>query len=272
MPFFDTLTALSGIGGLVGSFLDSRGAADVPEIAEFQPIDDFDFDQGDAVAEAFGSNSRLFNQLFPTADNLNQFRTEQALRAIRAFNPAFDELRDQSASNILSFQRGELPQETAESIQRTAAELGVRNFGPQAGGDDGLTQNLQLRNLGNRALELSLAGTSLAGIFNQQNASFVPAQSDPSTLAPLFIPSPGQQLQNSLVSAQQQVGIDEFNATGGQRTQQDIFNANAAGDPNAAFQADAFRSLIQILNSRANRASSAPVLFGGQQIRRATRA
>lgn len=125
----------------------------------------------------------------------NKFNLQEFMRTIKKIQPSFKPLQQQIGSNALSFSRGELPQDTIESIQRAAAQTGIQGgygFGSQ-GGKTGALANLNLRNLGLTSLDLTKYGTNLGIQVNQSAKGLMPQLG--SAFDWLFTPAQG--LQNA---------------------------------------------------------------------------
>lgn len=157
----------------------------VEPIREPNPIP---FNWENALKSAFAANEGTRDQRYADANKQNQFNLAQAQRAWTAIQPYFKQIQAQTGKNALSFARGELPQDTVDSISRAAASKGIQNgFVMGQGGTAGQT-NL-LRRLGLTSLDLSRFGQTAGLNANQFAVSATPAlaNTEAQTINPLAL-------------------------------------------------------------------------------------
>ena len=146
------------------------------------------FNWEDALNSAISANEGTRDKRYADANKQNQFNLGQAQRAWTAIQPFFKQLQAQTGKNALSFARGELPQDTVDSISRAAASKGIQGgFVSGQGGTAGQT-NL-LRRLGLTSLDLARYGQGAATQANQFAVSAAPAlaNTEAQTVNPLAL-------------------------------------------------------------------------------------
>lgn len=128
------------------------------------------------LGDLLGGNIQNFGQARQLTGAGNKFNFGEFMRYVQKVQPQFKPLQAQIGTNALSFARGELPNDTVNSIGRAAAERGIQGgfgFGSQ-GAKTGALANLNLRNLGLTSLDLSKYGTGLAMQANQSAKGLMP--------------------------------------------------------------------------------------------------
>lgn len=160
-----------------------------------QLFDPQQLDLQSVLGNLLGANTQNFGGAAGLASAGNDFNFGQFMKFIKKVQPNFKQIQRQVGDNALSFSRGELPQDTIESIGRAAAERGVQGgygFGSQ-GGKSGALANLNLRNLGLQSLDLTKYGTNLGIQVNQSAKGLLPQLG--SAFDWLFTPQMGLQAE-----------------------------------------------------------------------------
>lgn len=164
------------------------------------------------LGNLLGSNTQNFGQAAGLAAAGNDFNFGQFMKTIKKIQPSFKGIQSQVGQNALSFSRGELPQDTIESIQRAAAQTGIQGgygFGSQ-GGKTGALANLNLRNLGLTSLDLTKYGTNLGIQVNQSAKGLMPQLG--SAFDWLFTPAQGLQAETFNMDWMNRAGLANTSA------------------------------------------------------------
>lgn len=140
------------------------------------------FNWENAFRSVLGANRSTQDQRFQDASQQNQFNRRQAMKMYTAFQPFFKDLQAQQGKNALSFSRGELPQDTVDSIGRAAASRGIQGGyagGVGAGAPGSAMSKVNLRDLGLTSLDLTKYGTGLSMDVNRLAQQLSPGLANP---------------------------------------------------------------------------------------------
>lgn len=151
----------------------------------------------DVLRGVIGQNYQNLPMNMATANKVNLFNTNQAVRDYGIIQPYFKQNQELIGRNAASFARGELPGDVVGSIGRAAASRGFQNGLVGSGGYNPALGNLNLRNLGLTSLDLSKFGTQLAQSTNASAASMAPGLFD---------------LQGQMISPALAIASKQFNA------------------------------------------------------------
>lgn len=125
-----------------------------PKVPKFNKVD-FGKETEQMVAE----NTKNLPQVAAFAEEFNQLSSEQLQSALERMMPGYSSILKKGTQQVESLQRGEIPRDVENLLERRAAERGV-TLGYGAGSDFG--QNSLLRNLGLTSLDLTQKGMDSA--------------------------------------------------------------------------------------------------------------
>jgi len=219
------------IGGVLGAFANKKRAA---RTAPFTPISQITapsaIDAGKVNKDTIDANLTAQGGLEQLLSQSNKFQQGQASSLLEQAVPGFGKLSQSILSN--SQQAAEhpydLPPEVQKNLSRIAAEKGIKV------GSGGQTQQFSaLRDLGTNMLDYGNQNFqhALSGLSTVTGLS--PRVSPMSPLSFMLTPGQGlgvaQQNQQTQFDTQRvNAGINQFNSSGAQQTQQGQYNAGAA--------------------------------------------
>ena len=198
MPIGLGAAILGGAGiSAAGSLLGGLFGGKKPKVPELKPID-FAGEQRQAIQQNIASLQPA-TELAQRTTAAEQSQLETQLR--RAI-PGYDQLIAQAGKNIGASLRGEVSQDVASQLQRSAAG---RALGGGFGGGTGMGRNLSARDLGLTSMQIQNQGLNQAQNFIQQQRMFGMAQ--PFSVSSMFV-TPGQRIGAMQQQNQQQYGRD----------------------------------------------------------------
>jgi hypothetical protein len=194
MPYGAIIQAVMQIAGaaVAGNQLQkARGGyeAQMGKTKKVEPIREPNpqmFNYGDALNSIIGINKNNRTARYDDAAQQNKFNRGQAMKMYTAFQPYFKQLQEQQGANALSFSRGELPQDTVDSIGRAAASRGIQGgygMGASAGSPGSAMSKVNLRDLGLTSLDLTKYGTGLSMDVNRLAQQLSPGLANPEAYA-----------------------------------------------------------------------------------------
>jgi hypothetical protein len=152
------------------------------------------------AGEAVESAKASLPGLKDIGEAVNLFNQEQLLKMNRMAMPGYDSLQAKTSEQILSMLRGELPDDVARAVTKTAAGKALAG----GFGGSGMARNLGLRDLGISSLQTMQAGITAFDRWMTTSAqTAVPAMFNPAS----FFLSPTSLYQGALQQRGQNMGV-----------------------------------------------------------------
>jgi len=172
-------SGLSAVGGLLGGLFGAKKV----KVPELKPID-FAGEQRQAIQQNIASLEPATELATKTTAAEQGVLEAQLRRAI----PGYDQLIQQAGKNIGANLRGEVSQDVASQLQRSAAG---RALGGGFGAGSGMGRALSARDFGLTSMQIQNQGLNQAQNFIQQQRMFGMAQ--PFSVSSMFI-TPNQRI------------------------------------------------------------------------------